>query len=413
MVKRMSWVTPATMAIGLAGVVAAEPGDLLVSAFVSDNLVAFNEWTGDAIGPYTGAGADLDGTLGVTLGPDGLVYVASEDANMVLRFDPETRAFVDRFVWDDPDTPEDETGGLAGPSSVLFATDGSLLVGSFDSDAVLRYDGSTGAFVEVFVASGSGGLNGPDAGKAFGPDGRLYIPSYWSNAILRYDGATGAFVDAFVPPNGSGLRRPRQVLFRNGLMYVSCEFTNRVMRFDATTGAYVDDFVDPALSGLRAPTGIGFGPDGGFYVGSAGTDEVLQFDGVTGAYLGIFLDGAAAGLDTITFIYFLPTDGLRVSPALPGVAGVANRVIAANAAPGERVAIAYGFAQGRTPIPGCGGVAVDLENARLLAGGLADDDGRFETSGAVPIAAQGRVVRLQAAALDRCVTSAVSLTEFE
>ena len=32
---------------------------------------------------------------------------------------------------------------------------------SYDDDAIRRYDGVDGSFVEVFVASGSGGLDGP------------------------------------------------------------------------------------------------------------------------------------------------------------------------------------------------------------------------------------------------------------
>src|SRR2546421_8614023 len=37
---------------------------------------------------------------------------------------------------------------------------------------------------------------------------RLLVGSWNTNAVLRYDGVTGAFIDAFVPPNGGGLNRP-------------------------------------------------------------------------------------------------------------------------------------------------------------------------------------------------------------
>jgi hypothetical protein len=55
---------------------------------------------------------------------------------------------------------------------------------------VVRYDGSTGAFVDAFVAPGSGGL--VDAfGLVFGSDGNLYVSNSVSGSILRYDGTTG------------------------------------------------------------------------------------------------------------------------------------------------------------------------------------------------------------------------------
>ncbi len=42
---------------------------------------------------------------------------------------------------------------------------------------MLRYDGSTGAFLDVFVPAGSGGLDGP-LNATFGPDGNLYVGSF-------------------------------------------------------------------------------------------------------------------------------------------------------------------------------------------------------------------------------------------
>jgi streptogramin lyase len=75
-----------------------------------------------------------------------------------------------------------------------------LLVGSNSGNSVYRYDGLTGAFIDVFASGG--GLSGP-RGMEIGPDGHLYVANHTGNNVIRYDGATGAFIDVFA--SGGGL----------------------------------------------------------------------------------------------------------------------------------------------------------------------------------------------------------------
>src|SRR5581483_6516799 len=77
--------------------------------------------------------------------------------------------------------------------------------------------------------------------------------------IDRYDGTTGAFLDHFVAI-GQG-RGANETVFRAGHFYVACEYTDNVLRFDATTGAFVDEFVTPGSGGIDGPHGLSFGPD--------------------------------------------------------------------------------------------------------------------------------------------------------
>ncbi len=55
-----------------------------------------------------------------------------------------------------------------------------------------RFDGATGAFIDVFA---SGGGIDESEGIGFGPDGNLYVVSESTDEVFRYDGVTGDFID--------------------------------------------------------------------------------------------------------------------------------------------------------------------------------------------------------------------------
>src|SRR5207249_4863040 len=96
------------------------------------------------------------------------------------------------------------------------------------SGAVLRYDGSTGAFLNEFVPSGSGGLTVP-FGLRFGANGDLFVGSIpfatgdsRQGRILRYSGVNGAFRGAFVTNGAGGLCFPYDLVFGpDGNLYVA------------------------------------------------------------------------------------------------------------------------------------------------------------------------------------------------
>jgi hypothetical protein len=109
-------------------------------------------------------------------------------------------------------------------------------------------------------------------------------------SILRYDGTTGAFVDAFVPNVGA----PQAIAFRaDGALYVLSLF-NFVNRYSATDGSFLGVFVASGSGGVSTPRDFAFGPDGHLYISSYGTGEVLRYDGNTGAFLGQFTPPSAA-----------------------------------------------------------------------------------------------------------------------
>ena len=203
-----------------------------------------------------------------------------------------------------------------------------LLVTSFDTHNVLRYDATTGAFVDEFVPRKSGRLNQPN-GLVIGPiDHDLYVTSglYGGpgrlRGVLRFDGTTGAFLENFA---GEDLmRKPGSILFGpDGNLYVADHIegagTNTVQRYDAATGAFLGDFVPNNSGGIKNPQGMVFGPDGedggqlDLYVASAGNGKVLRYDGTTGAFRGEFVAGGSGGLDHPFGITFGPDGNLYVA----------------------------------------------------------------------------------------------------
>ena len=92
--------------------------------------------------------------------------------------------FIDAFV--SAGSRGGHRGGLIFPVGLVFGPDGHLYVSNL-ADEVLRYDGTTGVFIDAFVSVGSGGLSVP-VDLVFGPDGHLYVCSSNPAEVLRYVG---------------------------------------------------------------------------------------------------------------------------------------------------------------------------------------------------------------------------------
>lgn len=181
----------------------------------------------------------------------------------------------------------------------------TVLVSSIRNNSILRYNDKTGEFIDTFVPSGSGGLDGP-SGIAIGPDGNLYVISIRTDSVLRYDGKTGKFIDTFVSAKGQ-IDFAEDLLFgSDGNFYLSNlnntqQNRNSVLRYDGKTGAFIDNFVAPGSGGLFGPLGINFGSDGNLYVASVSSNQILRYNGKTGAFIDIF---AATDNPNFTFADF-------------------------------------------------------------------------------------------------------------
>jgi DNA-binding beta-propeller fold protein YncE len=233
---------------------------------------------------------------GLTLGPDGALYGSFFDSlnnsdGQILRL---TVAGKDPEVFVAPGS-----GGLFSPSGLGFGPDGNLYVVNnrgFSPPNVLRFNGRTGAFIDVFAT----GLVVPQD-LVFGPDGKLYVSNGAANSVSWFDGISGVSLGTFIPTGSGGLNGPIGLVFGpDGDLFIASAFTNSVKRFNGSTGAFVDDFASIAGHG-DTPTDLAFGPDGNLYVVSrdVGT-SILRFNGSTGAFIDVY----AGGLQTINIGLF-------------------------------------------------------------------------------------------------------------
>jgi sugar lactone lactonase YvrE/DNA-directed RNA polymerase subunit L len=302
------------------------PGTFLVGNSMGNNVLRFDGNTGNYLGEFISPGSGgLSNPDTIVFGPDGNgddksdIYVASGDkpgnsaeptASAVLRYDGITGEFIDKFVGDDPNTAVDETGGLFRPYGLAFDPDGNFYVNSFLSDQILRYNGKTGQFIDVFASGNqqAGGLNGPN-GLLFAPDGNLYVTTQGSVArngkadfsasfpsqVLRYNPQTGQS-SIFASPDPS----PRSQGFTSllgmaigpadGDLYVS-DFANDIRRYNLKTGELIQvlstNYTDTSPSSNYLGS-LAFSPIGNLFVvgfdnraNANGVGAVLRYNGKT------------------------------------------------------------------------------------------------------------------------------------
>ncbi|MEG3975109.1 hypothetical protein QT970_10865 [Microcoleus sp. herbarium8] len=232
-------------------------GTFLVGNTRGNNVLRFDGNSGNFLGEFIPAAKSvgLSNPDTVLFGPDGNgdgkadIYIASGDkpgnsgeptASAVLRYDGVTGEYIDRFVADNPNTATDETGGLSRPYGLAFGPDGNFYVSSFLTDQILRYNGKTGQFIDVFAAGNQqgGGLNGPN-GLLFAPDGYLYVTTQGSVA-------------------------------RNNQPDFSANFPSQVLRYNPQTrqsSIFASPDPSPRSQGFVSLLGMAIGPvDGDLYV---------------------------------------------------------------------------------------------------------------------------------------------------
>jgi DNA-binding beta-propeller fold protein YncE len=193
------------------------------------------------------------------------------------------------------------TGNNINKPSVEITTPTDILyIGDATDNTVKRFDANAGNFIDNFVNSGSGGLDGP-RGILFDGNGNLLVSNQNVNLniagdILQYNGTTGVFQEALVPHTDKNAPFvPRGIILNGFKLYVADltsaegKSTGRVRSYDVTNGNFLGDLDSNAFPNIDFhPRGIVFGPDGNLYV----SVRDLKKDGLGGHVLRFKSDGS-------------------------------------------------------------------------------------------------------------------------
>jgi sugar lactone lactonase YvrE len=257
------------------GTVLGPDGNIYKENFGANSVLRFDPVTGDPLPADGQTGANfvppgsggLSGTEGIDFGADGNLYVSSTNTNSVIAYNGSDGTLIGTFI-------ASGSGGLTLSNDLHFGPDGHLYVDNFNaSGKVLRFDENTGLPLPSgsrtganFIDPGAGFLSTPN-GFAWGPDGNLYVSNANANGfdprILRFDGTTGDFIDEFVAADPSLGFIDAIAWGPDGNLYITNTIggNGSILGYDST-GAPLGVFGDTGTSGLVTAAGLYFYDDG-------------------------------------------------------------------------------------------------------------------------------------------------------
>ena len=273
--------------------------------------------------------ARVGNPYGLTLGPDGALYVCEIDTDRVRRIDMAsgeiTTVAGTGEVGNSGDGGPAREAALNDPYEVRFDDEGNMYFVEMLNAIVRRVDVGTGK-ISTIAGTGERGYSG-DGGPAVAATfnrphsialdgkGSLYIADIGNHRIRRVVLATG-IVTTFggtgergptpdgAPLDGTPLNGPRALAFGpDGDMFIALREGNAVYRLDmeakrlhhlAGTGekGYSGDGGPATQANLAGPKGIEVGPDNAVYIADTESHTVRRIDLATGTISTVAGDGS-------------------------------------------------------------------------------------------------------------------------
>lgn len=294
---------PATLAVLMCPWLPAARADIFVSSLdgtpppymLYGAVYSYDQYTGSPKMTFRGP---LQFATGVTIGPDGNLYVAdcgtSLNSSDVVRFNPSTGAYIGVFATMNPP---------ACAFGITFGPDGNLYVAN-NIGNIQKFNGSTGALMLQYPCSN------PATGAAcypvdltFGPDNNLYVSDTVSGGVLKFNGSTLVWMGQFVTGYPGGFPEGLHFDPNNGNLYLlismpipkTSNYYNDIFEYNGSTGSPI------SFSIPYPPVGedFAFGQDGEIYI--PGDLSFTRLSASTGAVFATF------GSTGFTDSYITPT----------------------------------------------------------------------------------------------------------
>jgi DNA-binding beta-propeller fold protein YncE len=253
----------------------------------------------------------MSGATAMAFDPAGNLLVLNEFSKNVLKFNGTTGAYIGPLI----STAALASGSITDPNDMEIGTDGNLYIMSHFNEGgknITRFNATTGALVGVFSASGT---EHHQHGLAFGTAGDLFQANLFDHLIERFNGGTGASMGTFASNPGIGTG---DLAFGPTTLYVANTAAGGVLRFNALTGTGMP----PLIAAAPGETYWGILVDGGtLYLSNTFTGVLRKYDATTGA----FISDASVGAGALDIIAMVPEPSASLALCALGACAISAR----------------------------------------------------------------------------------------